>query len=390
MSDEINQDVTTPTNTDGNYHSFDDLEQSLPDTRTDSELVKEATQVVKEESKPATKEEIKEALSENAAEESISTKTSEENAQDAGETAVEEIVEEIKKLKAKYGEEDIEIPQDALFSIKIDGEEQDVSLNDLRTNYSGKVAWDKKFSELGAEKREYLEDKKMVEQYIGDFQNLVKNGDNVGAMEYLAQLAGQNPLEFRKQLREQVITNHKALLDMNEEQVKAYELNEENDFLKRQQENLQNQSTQQQSLQELQSQISDFQENYEVSDEELLAAYDSLQENYDGEIELSTIHEYVNTSRAYEKTESALSEVVELNDALLDQVAGIVIENPDFDNNDIIEIVQEAYPELFNSKTKKGVSKKAKAAISESSGEESHSEKLARNKLEEFYSFDDL
>jgi len=393
MSDEINQDVTTPTNTDGNYHSFDDLEQSLGDTRSDAELVQEAKEVASEESTPATKEDIKEALSESNKEEAVSTKTPEENANDAGDTAAEEIIEEIKKLKAKYGEEELEIPQDATFAVKIDGEEMDVSLNDLRTNYSGKVAWDKRFTELSKEKTEYIQDKQMVESYIQQFSDHVSKGDNLGAMEFLAQLAGQNPLEFRKQLRDQVIENHKALMEMDDTQKKAYELNEENEFLKRQQESAQELSAEQQTVQELQTQITSFQEAQNVSDQELLAAYDDLQANYDGEIDINTIQEYVSTSRAYQKTEEALSSVVtELNDDVLVEVAEVVIENPDFTKEDIIDIVSEAYPDLINSKSKKGVSKKAQQSAKKASesSSESPSERLERNKLEEFFSFDEL
>jgi hypothetical protein len=396
MSDETNVDVTTPTNTDGNYHSFDDLEQSLDDGRSDTELVKEAQKVAKEErSEPATKEDIKEALSEASKEDKFSEKSKEENIEDAGEQAVEEIVEEIRKLKARFGEEEYELPEDATFLAKVDGEEIEVSLKDLKTNYSGKVAWDKKFSELGAEKKAYMEDKQVVESYIAEFKDYADKGDFSGAMEFLARLAGHSPLEFRKQLREQIINNHKAMLEMTEEQKQAYELSEENEFLKRQQESAKAMTEEQQTVLELQSQIKSFQEAHNVSDEELLAAYDNLQANYEGQIELSTIQEYVSTSRAYQKTEEALSPIVsEVSDDLLIEVADVVVENPEFTVEDIQDIVKEAYPELVSSNSKKGVAKKAKEgakkAAQEKAEEGSYQERLARNKLEEFYSFDDL
>jgi hypothetical protein len=393
MSDETNVDVTTPTNTDGNYHSFDDLEQSMNDTRSDAELVKEASEVAKEEkSEPATKEDIKEALSEASKEDKLSEKSKEENIEDAGEAAVEEIVEEIRKLKAKFGEEEYELPEDATFLAKVDGEEVEVSLKDLKTNYSGKVAWDKKFSELGAEKKAYMDDKQIVESYISEFKDYADKGDFSGAMEFLARLAGHNPLEFRKELRSQIIENHKAMLEMSEEQKQAFELNEENEFLKRQQESANALSEEQRTVMELQNQIQSFQEAHSVSDEELLAAYDDLQANYEGEIGLETIQEYVSTARAYQKTEEALSPVVsELSDDLLIEVAEVVVENPEFTSEDIVDIVSEAYPDLIKTKSKKGVAKKAQKAAEKSDKDStSYADKLARNKLEEFFSFDDL
>lgn len=383
MSDDTNQDVTTPTNNDGNYHSFDDLEQST-ETRSDTELMKEASEV-------ATKEDVKEAVKEVKAEESVSEKTVDENLEDAGDTAVEEMIEEIKKLEAKFGEERIEIPQDALFNVKIDGEEQEISLNDLRNNYSGKVAWDKKYSELGNEKRSFEEEKTIVEKYINEFAELSGKGDHLGAMEYLATISGQNPLDFRRSLRNQIIEDHKSMLEMDEFQKEAYETKEENEFLKRQQESQIQRGEEQQSVYELRNQLEEFQKAQSVSDEELVNAYDELNATYEGEVDISTIQEYIGASRAYAKTEEALSAVTDstVSDEVYNQLAEVVMENPDFSNEEIGEIFKEAYPELVGS-PKKLAKKAINAAKAGDSNAETNSEKVARNKMEEFYSFDDL
>ena len=85
MSDETNVDVTTPTNSDGNYHSFDELEQSL-DPRSDNEVMEEAKKVASEEP-AATKEDVKEAVekvAEASKEDKVSEKTVDENLEDAG------------------------------------------------------------------------------------------------------------------------------------------------------------------------------------------------------------------------------------------------------------------------------------------------------------------
>jgi hypothetical protein len=389
MSEETNQDVTTPTNDDGNYHSFDDLEQST-DSRSDTEVMEEAKKVAAEE----TKEVVKEAVKEASSEDKVSEKTVEENLEDAGETAVEEIVEEIRKLEAKFGDERLEIPQDAVISVTIDGEEQEISLNDLRNNYSGKVAWDKKFSELGREKQQFSQDKSLVEKYVSDFAALAEKGDHAGAMEYLASLSGQNPLEFRKALRDQIIEEHKAMLEMDETQKQAYELQEENEFLKRQKESESMRSEEQQTLMELQNQIKSMQETHKVSDEELMAAYDELGKEFGDELTLDTIQEYIVASRAYSTVESVLGEASSsMSEEILHDMATVVMQNPDFTSEDIQEIFSEAYPELAGTQKKqpaKKAQKAAKQAKAEEAARESAADRLARNKLEEFFSFDDL
>ena len=389
MSEETNVDVTTPTNDDGNYHSFEDLAQST-DSRSDTELMKEASKVAKEE----TKEVVKEAVKESQAEDKVSEKTVDENLEDAGEKAVEEIVEEIRKLEAKFGDERYEIPQDAAIAVTIDGEEQEISLNDLRNNYSGKVAWDKKFNELGQEKRQFNEDRSLVEKYVSDFAKLAQEGDHIGAMEYLASLSGQNPLEFRKNLRDQIINDYKQMLEMNDEQKQAFEIKEENEFLKRQKESESQRSEEQQSLVELQNQIKDFQEAHQVNDEELIAAYSELEKEYGDDLSLDTIQEYIQASRAYSKVESVLGESSEsLSEEILHDMATVVIQNPDFTSEDIQEIFSEAYPDLAGTQKKqpaKKAQKAAKTAQKEEAAKESAADRLARNKLEEFFSFDDL
>lgn len=386
-----NENVTTPSNTDGNYHSFSDLEQSS-NVKSDAEAVKEAVKMVESEKEPAkevaspTKEAAKKELSENS---------KEENSKEISDTTEQELVEEIKKLEAKFGEDRLEIPQDALLKVTIDGKEQEVSLNELRNHYSGKVAWDKKFSELGVEKKKFTEEKTLVEKYVNEFASLANKKDYVGAMEYLAQMAGQNPLNFRRELRNQIINDHKQMLQMSEEQLKAFELKEENDFLKRQQESVNRNTEEYQTIQEMQNQLVQFQEAQKVSDEELLAAYDDLKKAEIQDIGIDTIKEYIDTSRAYNRATEAVQSVAAIesvNEEILDSVAKVAIENPDFTSDELVEIFKEAYPELINNPSKKTVSKKAveSAKNAKKIEEGTYTDRLAKNKIDSFYSFDEL
>ena len=386
-----NENVNGPSNTDGNYHSFSDLEQSS-NVKSDADAVKEAVKMVESEKAPQKevmsppKEVDKKELSENS---------KEENSKEISDTTEKELVEEIKKLEAKFGEERLEIPQDAVLKVTIDGKEQEVSINELRNHYSGKVAWDKKFSELGVDKKKFTEEKTLVERYVNEFASLANKKDFAGAMEYLAQMAGQNPLNFRRELRNQIINDHKQMLQMSEEQLKAFELKEENDFLKRQQESVNRNTEEHQTVQEMQNQLVQFQEAQKVSDEELLAAYDDLKASYQGEIGIDTLREYIDTSRAFDRATKAVESVSPLeavNDEVLSSIAKIAVENPDFDSNELVEIFKEAYPELVNNSNKKSVSKKAVegAKNAKKAEEGSYTDRLAKNKIDSFYSFDEL
>ena len=155
-------------------------------------------------------------------------KVSSGNAQDEAKEANEQIEEQlVNMLKARHGEKEYEIAEDALFSVKVDGEELDVSLNDLRNNFSGKTSWDKKFSELDTERKAYLEDRQNVEKYVNEFAERAASGDKMAAMELLATISGQDALQFRRDLRTQVMEELMTRQGMNQDQIKALELEEE-------------------------------------------------------------------------------------------------------------------------------------------------------------------
>ena len=58
-----------------------------------------------------------------------------------------------KTIKAKYADTELDLDEEALVPVKINGKEELVQIKDILGNYSGKVAWDKKFSELDVNRK---------------------------------------------------------------------------------------------------------------------------------------------------------------------------------------------------------------------------------------------
>ena len=140
-------------------------------------------------------EEIKEA-------ESVEEKAEIEVSEESSES--QQTAAEIKK--AIYGmmnDQKIELDPGVKFKQKVDGEEQEVSLQELLNDFSGQKGWQKKFTELDKERQTYLKDASQVKEVLTQFASKAKTAP-VEAFEYLAEMAGLNPLEFRKQLRNQV------------------------------------------------------------------------------------------------------------------------------------------------------------------------------------------
>lgn len=159
---------------------------------------------------------------------------------DASADLLEEAKEVAKILKYKAGDKEAEIPETAIFRKLIDGKEVEVTLKDLQEHYAGKVAWEKRFSELGGDKAKFLKErdhftkeKTAIEQKIGTFLELAKGEDKLAAANYLLELNGVNPVDYMKTLRAQLLPIVEEWSKLTPEQRDLREKEEELGLLRR-------------------------------------------------------------------------------------------------------------------------------------------------------------
>ena len=381
---EINEEVSTSDadTSKANLMSFDDLD-NLTDDRSDKELLNEAKKVSEEkgeEDKPESKEQS------NAEEKKVDAEKTEESEE-------AEEVKEIKKLLGKFGEEEMELAAETLFKHKVDGEDVDVSLQELLNNYSGKVSYDKKFQEFSESKKEfddykvtYDKDIDLINGYINDFAEKLKSNDAMGALSYFAEFSGMEPHTFKRQLLDQLAPEIERMSLLSPEQIENERLAQENNYLQQQQESEANKRQQEQSQGELLSEIKRLQEAHSISDDEFQGAYQELVDgNFDGEITPEIVAEYYVHSAAFSKSEAILDQVnpdLVNNDQIVESLQKVVVENPSFDDNDLLEIVQEVYGSS-KKQASKAVSKKVAQAAPKQATE------VSKDK-EEYFSFDEL
>ena len=381
---EINEEVSTSDadTSKANLMSFDDLD-NLTDDRSDKELLNEAKKVSEEKGE----EDKPESKAESAPEEKKVDAEKTEESEEAEE------IKEIKKLLGKYGDEEMELAAETLFKHKVDGEDVDVSLQDLLNNYSGKVSYDKKFQEFSESKKEfddykvtYDKDIDLINGYINDFAEKLKSNDAMGALSYFAEFSGMEPHTFKRQLLEQLTPEIERMALLNPEQIENERLAQENSYLQQQQESEVNKRQQEQSQSELLTEIKNLQEAHSISDDEFQGAYQELVDgNFDGEITPEIVAEYYVHSAAFSKSEAILDQVnpdLVNNDQIVESLQKVVVENPSFDDNDLLEIVQEVYGSS-KKQASKAVSKKVAQAAPKQATEVS-------KEKESFLSFDEL
>lgn len=337
--------------------SFDELDQ-LTDGRTGEELVGELKKESKtEKDKPEVKAEDNDEEAEKGSEE------------EQGEAEVFE--EEIKKLIAKSGESDIEISANAIFNHKVDGEDVDVELQELLNNYSGKISYDRKFQELSEKNKNfkseydsYVNEKNQIREYINTFNEKIKNEDAMGALEYIAGFSGMEPLAFRRELLNQLTPIIMDRANMTPEQIEADDLAAQNAYLRQKYESVQEQQREEQALKELESEIANVQEAQGISEDDFSNAYEELLETgYEGDITPQAVGEFYAHMTAFSKAEEILGQVSPMlaeQEEIVDNLQSVIVENPSFDNDDLLEIVQEVYGDVKKEVSQK-VSRKAEA-----------------------------
>ena len=285
--------------------SFDELD-ALTDGRSGEKLLREAKKEISgKEDKSNSKEQSTAEATEEAEEAEVIAR------------AKEEKTEEIKKLIAKYGEENLEMPANAIFKHKVDGEEIDVELQELLNNYSGKMSYDKKFQEFSSERKEFELEREdyskqidNINNYINSFADKLKNDDALGALAYFAEFSGMKPHEFKRELLSQLAPEVERLSMMSPEELKSEELLAQNEYLLKQQESAQKQAQDQQSLKELELEIADVQEAHGMSDEVFENAYQELLDSeYEGDINPQAVAEYYAHSTAFSRADDVLSSI---------------------------------------------------------------------------------
>lgn len=135
-------------------------------------------------------------------------KESRDENDDEGHTEQEKKVRPSKVHKFRSGDSEAELAGDAIVTVTIDGKQEDVPLQELLNNYSGKVDYSKKYGEFGKEKDKFTREKAELDGFVGEFFRRSKEDPDT-AWDLLAEASGKDPLEFK----EAMIRSHLAELE---------------------------------------------------------------------------------------------------------------------------------------------------------------------------------
>lgn len=200
------------------FTSFDQIDDSgIPDPGKPSKEVREKKDKPAEASKPKADAKPKEKAAEGDEQDADEGADDAKGGKDAKPKADKEAPKtepkpgKPKVHKFRHGEQTLEISSDSVFTLPADGKNVEVTFAELRDNFSGKVHWDRRNTDLS--KRE-TEHKKQVETLNSQVKGLMERAskDPEDAYDWLAELTKQDPVEFKSKMARQQIDHVVSLL----------------------------------------------------------------------------------------------------------------------------------------------------------------------------------
>lgn len=177
------------------------------------------------------------------------------------------------------------------YTVKVDGEEVEVSLQELKNSFSGHKAVEKRFNEFNREKRraerEITKSREELDSVKNDLSKHLNTITSImddprvnplEALYYLVDLKGGNTVEYEKKMMNSLQDIFNSFGEMDEVEQELYWTKKEKDFLTRRRESNFSKSENEQANRNSQAQLEKTWEANEISEDDYYDARDELVE----------------------------------------------------------------------------------------------------------------
>jgi hypothetical protein len=258
---------------------------------------------------------------------------------------------------------DLNSIKDSKVMVKVDGQDQEVSVQDLINNYSGKVAYDKRFSELTTARKEFEQEMGEVDNYLNEFAQDFEKGDVLGAVSKFAGFANVPAFEMKHRMLTAFKDEYVRIMEMGPDKYNQEYIENEREYFKQQLQSVQEKGKQEQAQRELQQTQSKYQEQYGINAEEWSSAETFLKERIAEDASLAArlpltpenIAGYVQRYKADVRVSNIAGSVdasLSQNGKLVETLTEIALENPDLSDDEFKEMISQQY-EIFKGNSTK-------------------------------------
>ncbi len=148
------------------------------------------------------------------------------------EKEAEAAAKNVKAFKIKNGDADLDLRSDAKLVVKVDGKDEQVTVQDLMNNYSGKTDWTKKYTQLDTERKSFQAERQELQSGIDQlFDVCVKQSKPLDAIQMLTEMLGGDGVKQVVELRKQMLAQFEEYAKLSPEQREIREAKERADLL---------------------------------------------------------------------------------------------------------------------------------------------------------------
>lgn len=243
----------------GDAVSFDQLDSMQENTSGDKKPAKEPKE--SKEKKPDTEAEEKPAKS-------ASKQEKKEEVESAKKAA--------KMFKVKRGEDLIDLAADGSLEIEKDGKTIPVTVQELVNSFHGKSEISRRLTEIDIAKKKNESDKKTIDTFVDRISEFYRADKPLELIDFLVSTAGLDPAMYRMKLLDTLAPEVEAMNSKTAEEKKAYHLELENQYLKKQQQQKEQEGRKTEELRRVESEVTKIRQSRNLDEKQFYALYREL------------------------------------------------------------------------------------------------------------------
>jgi hypothetical protein len=305
-----------------------------------------------------------------------------------------------KQYTFKVGDQDVAVDETAVIKHKVDGKLEDIPVKDLINQYAGKVAIDKRFTELdrarkseAARVQEFENARQRHVSLIKDMHEHVSQGRLFEAVANMIEMTGakSDPQQFISALEDKLLERAQQLAQMTPEQRAALKTQEHNTYLQQKYDRLMKQRDQEQAQAAFQGRVAKAIESVNATMESYVEAKQYLEQNA-GQMRVAKeqitpefVANHIRNVRDYETARDALTEVspdLASDDKTWDQAVFLLRQHPTWTKEDLRDVFQQALGQRQSSAVSKKVAKAPVATTAGAAAKAKASPQSTRSKVQ--------